>query len=226
MIRTGVLDWWWVLQKDLRIESRAWRVWPRLVALGLSITFLFGYGLDLPQSLLPMIGGSLCWITVCLASLLTFSESNMIERDHGCWAALSQYPVASSSIFLAKLTAHAIGLAILQSVVVGFLLVSWEIPVVSPVRLLSVMLLGNVALSAIGTTVGAVATGTRNGQGILALVLLPLWIPVLLGAAKATSLILSGEDAAQAWKWTQFLAACATVYIAAGIMLFEFAMEE
>ncbi len=217
---------WWIVQKDLVCEFRSWRVWPRMMALGLTVSFLLSYQLSGPGVPAGSIAGSLCWITICIAALLTLGEGVAVEREHGCWEGLKHYPVGASSVFLAKLLVNVTGLAILQGVVVPFLLYTLRVSVSSPWELALVMLLGNVGISAVGTVVGALGVGSRDGHGLLALLLLPLWVPVLLAASKATTLVLLGQDGPELARWLQLLSACAVIYVAAGLMLFEFAIED
>ena len=217
---------WWIMQKDIICEFRAWRVWPRVIGLGLSVAFLLSYQLAEPGVSVRSIAGSLCWITICIAGVLTLGESLAVERENGCWEGLLHYPLERSAIYLAKFIVNAMALAALQCVVVPFFLYTTRVTAVDWSLLLLVMLLGNLGISAVGTVVGVLATGTRQGHGFLALLLLPLWVPIVLAASKATSLIMLGESGSELWRWTQFLLGCVVIYVAAGFMLFEFAIEE
>ena len=222
---------WWLIQKDLRCEWRGWRVWPRLASLGLAVAFLLSYQLALPGVAIESVVGSLCWITIGIASLMTLGETMAAEADRGCWDALKLYPIGSTSLFFAKMIVHSIGIGVLQWTVVPFLLLTTDVGVSDLPRLCLVMCLGNVAISALGTVVGGLSIAMRSATSLPSLLLLPLWVPVVLAGAKATTLIVAGTENTgtagfESWRWIQFLAASAVVYVAVGAMLFEFAIEE
>jgi ABC-type transport system involved in cytochrome c biogenesis permease component len=61
---------------------------------------------------------------------------------------------------------------------------------------------------------------------VLALILLPLLTPVLIGAAEATRLAVLGDLSAPWWSWLQLLAAFAVLYTTLGFVVFPAALEE
>jgi heme exporter protein B len=86
--------------------------------------------------------------------------------------------------------------------------------------------LGNLGLAAVGTLLSAVANTGRQSSYLLPLLVLPAVVPLVLGAAEATRLAVEYEFGPAWWRWVQLLAGFAVVFITAGIVLFEFAVEE
>ncbi len=95
-----------------------------------------------------------------------------------------------------------------------------------PWAMVLVAVLGNLGIASIGTLLSALATGIRHSGNLLAVLVLPLVIPVVLAAAEATRLIAENHLAAEWWRWVQLLAAFAVVFITAGIVLFDFVIED
>ena len=94
-------------------------------------------------------------------------------------------------------------------------------------KLLLVSVLGNLGIASVGTLLGAMSAGMRQSQSLLALLLLPLLVPVILGASEATRLIADNQVASDHWHyWVQLLGAFAIVYVTAGWALFEFVTED
>jgi len=58
------------------------------------------------------------------------------------------------------------------------------------------------------------------------LVVLPLAIPVVLGAAECTRLAVQGQTGESWWRWIQLLGAFAVIFTTAGTLLFEYAIED
>jgi heme exporter protein B len=218
---------WWIIQKDLVGEYRARQAWPRMLVLGLVVAFLLSYQMTLPPELLQQVAASLCWVTICLAAVLTLGQAFASEREDGCWQALTFYPLAPETLYFAKLAVNGAILGGLQLVVVPFFALVSGAPWLSHLGpLLLVSLLGNLGICSIGTLLGAMSAGMSQHQGLLTLLLLPLLIPVMLAASEATRLLAVRPLAPEWWQWIQLLVVFVTIYATAGWLLFAFVIED
>jgi heme exporter protein B len=71
-----------------------------------------------------------------------------------------------------------------------------------------------------------VANAGRQSSYLLPLLVLPAVVPLVLAAAEATRLAVEHDVGSDWWRWVQLIAAFAIVFVAAGIALFEYAVEE
>jgi heme exporter protein B len=173
------------------------------------------------------VGGGLLWLAIFFAGTLACDRSFTGERDAGCWQALALYPIAPSVLFLAKMAVNLAALVILELVLVPAFIVLSDVPFASrPGPLLLIAALGNIGFAAVGTLVGGLTSGLRHRGGLLTLLLLPLVVPVVFGAAETTRLLLAGQIDSLWWQWIQLLAVFAAVFTVAGAMLFEFVVED
>jgi ABC-type transport system involved in cytochrome c biogenesis permease component len=60
----------------------------------------------------------------------------------------------------------------------------------------------------------------------MVLLLLPVVVPVILGAAEATRLLIAGHTDEQWWHWVQLLTVFAVFYTTLGTLVFEFVIED
>jgi heme exporter protein B len=218
---------WWIIRKDLLCEYRARLVFPRMLLIGLVVAFLLSYQMAMLPDVLPQMAASFCWLTICFAGVLTLGQSVGSERDDGCWDGLLLYPVAPSTVYIAKLLVNGITLAALQCIVVPlFSLVSDAAWFARPWEILLVCLLGNLGVCSIGTLLAAMSSGIGHVQNLLAILLLPLLIPVILAASEATSLITDNNVGSAWWRWVHLLGAFAVIYTTAGLVLFEWVTED
>ena len=95
-----------------------------------------------------------------------------------------------------------------------------------PAELLLIGVLGNLGLAAVGTVVSALATSIGRSGNLLVLLVLPLVIPVVLAAAEATRLLAESRIDAMWWRWVQLLGRLPIVFVTAGTLLFEYAVED
>jgi heme exporter protein B len=87
-------------------------------------------------------------------------------------------------------------------------------------------MLGNIGFAAVGTLLSCLVAGLRQRAGVLALLLLPLVAPVILGSAEATTMLLAGQMDALWWRWIQFLSIFAALFTVVGALAFELVVEE
>ena len=170
---------WWMIQKDMLSEYRARRVWPAMLLFGVVVALVFGIQMDLVADQRQRIAGSLLWLATFLAGMLAIDRSFASEREEACWQGLLTYPLSPSWIFLAKLTVNVVALAALQAVLIPLFVVFSDVPLlIHPWAMCLVALLGNLGISALGTLLGALATGIRDSGNLLAILAMPMAVPV------------------------------------------------
>ena len=218
---------WWLIHKDLLTECRTRRVGPAMLALGAIVALVFSLQADLPAGQRPQIVGSLLWLAVFFAGTVALDRSFASEREGGGWQGLLLYPVPPTLIYLAKLAVNAAALVALACVLVPLFAALCGVPLLAhPAAMLLVVVLASLGIAAVGTLVSALAAGTRQAGNLLVLLVLPLVTPVVLGAAEATRLAAENNLGAEWWRWVQLLGGFAAIFITAGVLLFEVAIEE
>jgi len=218
---------WWIIHKDLICECRARRVWPAMLLMGIVVALVFSIQMDLLPHQKHQIAGGLLWLAIFFAGTVAMDRSFAAERDDGCWDGLSLCPLSPTLIFLAKFSVNVVALAALQAALIPlFAVLSGVEWAARPWAMLLVAVLGNLGIAAVGTLLSAVSAGIRHGAGPLVLLVLPLATPVVLAAAEATRLVCEGPIDRQYWQWVQFLGGFAAVFIAAGMTLFDYVVED
>ncbi len=218
---------WWMIHKDLISEWRSRRAWPTMILLGTIIAVVFSVQMDLPTEYKRQVAANLLWVATFLAATLSLDRTFALERENGCWQALLVYPVSPSSVFLAKLVVNIVWLAALQCVLIPLFTVLADVPLLRhPWAMALVALLGNLGIASAGTSLSALATRVHKNSNLTALLVLPMAIPVVLAAAEATRLLVDDQINSSWWDWNSLLAAFATIFIVAGLVLIDFIAEE
>jgi heme exporter protein B len=86
--------------------------------------------------------------------------------------------------------------------------------------------LGNLGFASLGVLMSGLTAGLFQRGSLLALSLLPMMVPVILGAAEATRLSALGDLGDDWQRWVQLLAVFAVLYTTIGTLVFEFVIEE
>jgi heme exporter protein B len=175
----------------------------------------------------PGLVAGLYWLAVFFAGLLAVDRSMATEREENSWEALFSYPLSPATVYWAKVAANTLALAALQVILLPLFVALSGVPMLAhPAAMILVAFLGALGIAALGTLLSAVSAGLRQTAGLLGLLLLPLLVPVILSAVEATRLLAVGELGPDWWRSVQFLGAFAVIFLTAGTVLFEFAIED
>lgn len=141
---------------------------------------LFSLALGGEQTVIQRAAPAIIWVSAVLASLLSLETIYHRDAEDGTFDLLLLSPVSPIGIALAKMFAHWIisGLALVAiSIIVSQMLF---VPASALCVLLPSLLLGTIYMSLMGG-MGAVLTfGARRPGLLLALLILPLYIPMLI----------------------------------------------
>jgi heme exporter protein B len=182
--------------RDLRLALR--RAGDSLLPLGffLVITTLFPLSLDPSLSLLRDIAPAALWVGALLSSLLAL---DLLFRDDGQDGTLEQLALCGqpfAGLLLAKTVVHWCLTGLPLVLVAPLAAAALGAPTAAMPGILAAVLLGTVSLSLIGAVgAGLTLTLRRNGS-LLALLVLPLAVPVLIFGARASALAIAGESPA------------------------------
>lgn len=222
MLRGALL----VLRKDLLIE---WRTRTRLNALvffALATLLLFSFALGPDTRLLERNAGGYLWLAILFSSVLALGESFRVEQENASLDGLRLIPADARAIFLGKAVGNALLLLVLSVVVLPVLAALYGVGISLGLgKLVLVLLLGCLAISAPGTIYAAIASNARARDVLLPLLLFPLLIPALLGAVKATTLVLQGDPMGQLGAWVGLLSSFNLIYWGLGLALFPRVIE-
>lgn len=151
------------------------------------VVAMFPLGVSPRPEVLATLAPGVVWVAALLAVLL--SVENLFRADHEA-GALEQLLVAPVNLYLpvlAKMLAHWLltGLPlVLAAPVLGYML---SLPEQAASTLFLSLLLGTPTLTAIGAIGVSLTVALRSGGILLALLVLPLYVPVLVFGAGAVS---------------------------------------
>ena len=185
-----------VIARDLRLAVRHWdHVIQPLIFFAI-ITTLFPLAISPALDELRRIAPGVVWVAAMLASLLALESLFRPDVEDGTmeqWV-LSGQPL--SLLLLAKVVTHWLltGLPlVLMSPLVGTAL---GMPQSVWPTLMATLALGTGSLSMLGGVGAALTVSVRRGSVLLALLVLPLEMPVLIFGARAVDLAMHGESVA------------------------------
>ena len=215
-----------IFWKDLLIE---WRSRDRVLAMtlfSLLVVVIFHFALPGGASAQTRAGApGLLWVAYVFASLFGLGRAFSLELENDAISGLALAPADRGWIFLGKAAANLVILGVVQAVTaLAFALVfGLELAEIAA-PLGAIVLLGSLGLCSIGTLFAAVAVRTRFREVMLPLLLLPLLIPLLSGAVRATSQLLA--TGTLPWEPVQLLLVTDATYLIISFVAFDYVLDE
>ncbi|HVC84410.1 MAG TPA: heme exporter protein CcmB [Solirubrobacteraceae bacterium] len=216
-----------LLRKDLRVELRSFESVPAMALFSVTTFVLFHFGLR-QDSLSGDLASGVLWVTLLFASVLGINRLFVADAEQGGFDGFLLSPADRSALLLAKALALLAYLVVLELVAVPAFALLLLKPSIGPALpgLLVVLALADIGVAVIGTLVGALAVRTRARDLLGPLLSLPMLVPVVLGAARATEPLFATHAGALPLRWLAILALYDLVFALIAFALFDFLLED
>ena len=171
------------------------------------------------------------WISLLFAVLLGVGRSMGRESADRAIEGLMLAPTPRESVFLGKLFAGMVMMSAIELFVVPMflVLVTTGTMTANPVQLIGTVFLATLGLVIVSTLFSGIAAGSRIGDSLLPLIVMPLVIPLMIAAVETTRRALGGAVATGAVgvpQWIGLLAGFDVIVGVAAYATFAFVMEE
>jgi len=217
-----------LLRKELLVELRTLESVPGMSLFALSTFVVFHFALN-RASVEGEEAAGILWVTLLFAALLGVNRLFVADADQGGFDGFLLAPVERSALFLAKALTLLVYLLVLELVAVPAfaLLLLGPAPWPALPGLIATLALADVGVAVIGTLVGALAVHTRARDLLGPLLALPLLVPIVIGASRATApLLVEAHRSAPASKWLLTLGLYDLVFGLIAYAVFDFLLED
>jgi len=188
-----------LLGKELRREFRTREMLTSMGIYTVLVLVIYGVALIMASErvdILQMSAG-LFWALIVFTSLLGLNRSFSFEKEDGALEGILLVPLDRSVIFLSKFSANVIFLLIVEVIAVPlfFLFFLSNLPMQDtlPWALLP-LLVGTIGIAGVGTLLATITINTRGKDVLLALLFVPLIVPLLYACVSATSVAITGHE--------------------------------
>ena len=183
-----------VLQRDLKLAFRRGGQLIQPLAFFAIVTTLFPLAISPELSRLREVAPGVLWVAALLASLLALES---LFRDDAYDGTLEQYALSGQPLtwlMFAKTATHWLLTGLPLALLAPLAALSLGAPSKSLAGVVISIGVGTIALSLIGSVGAALTLGIRRSGVLLALLTLPLSMPVLIFGARATELAIRGQS--------------------------------
>ena len=217
-----------LLRKELRVELRSFEAVPAMSLFSVTTFVLFHFALQ-ENALSGELASGVLWVTLLFAAVLGINRLFVADAEQGGFDGFLLSPARRSALLWSKALTLLAYLVVLELVAVpAFALLLLQPPLWPALPgLLAVLALGDLGIVVIGTLVGALAVRTSVRDLLGPMVSLPLLVPVLLCAARASSPVLAAARVgALPLRWLLTLALYDLVFGLITFAVFDFLLED
>ena len=187
-----------MLLRDLRLiwRKRGDALQPVLFAL--LVVVLFALGIDTHSNTMAQAAPAVIWLAALLSGLLALDALFRGDAEDGSLEQWLLSPQPLALLVATRVFTHWLTTALPIIVVSPLLAELLHLPHAQLPMLVGSLLLGTPLLSLIGAVVAALTVGIRRAGALLALIALPLYVPILVFGAGSVVATAQGLDASGA----------------------------
>ena len=182
---------WVLVGRDLRLAVREGGATGTALGFFLIVISMMPLGLGPDLNLLSRIAPGVLWIGLLLAALLSLGRLFDADQDEGVLEILATGPLPLELVAAAKALAHWISTCIPLIILTTLLGLLLNLDLNAYPVLIGTLLVGTPAISFLGSIGAALTLKTRRGGLLIALLVLPLFIPTLIFGISAVSAVIS-----------------------------------
>lgn len=181
-----------LVRRDLALSLRAGGDVAAVLLFFVLAVLLFPLGVGPEPVLLSRIAAGVVWAAALLATLLALDRLFAADFEDGSLDLLATGPLALEAVALAKTLAHWLATGLPLVILSPLMALMLGLPGPAYVTLVLSLLIGTPVLSLIGGVGAALTLGARRGGALVALLVLPLYVPVLIFGAAAVEAAATG----------------------------------
>ncbi|MGC6475120.1 MAG: heme exporter protein CcmB [Parvibaculales bacterium] len=181
----------YLLRRDIKLSFRGNSTGLTLGFFFIALTFIpFGLGPDL--ALLQKLAPGLLWVALCLSVLLSLEHMFQADIEEGGFDQFLLSPVPLELICFTKALAHWVAVALPLVIVSPLGGIFLNIRPQDMFILIMVLMAGSLALSFLGMVGAALAASIVRSGFLAALLVMPLYVPVLIFGSTALAKAFQG----------------------------------
>jgi heme exporter protein B len=172
------------------------------------------------------VAAGVLWMAFLFAALLGMGRSMAVEKEEGCLEGLLVSPAPREAIFLGKLLANLGFTFAVELLIMPVFVVLLQLEVGAVALLVLSAFLGTLGLVTVGTLFAAMAVNTRGREAILPLLVMPVSVPVMIAAVKATEAAFTGAWSGSTTSWLLLMVGYDALFLMVALATFPHVTEE
>lgn len=211
--------------KDALSEMRTKEIVPSVVVFALLVITIFNFAFEPGQETTALVAPGILWVTFTFAGVLSLNRAFVLEKEEERLEGMMVAPVSREAIYTGKMLGSLLFMLIIEAIALPIFFFLFNLAVFS-LQLVVIIFLTTVGFVAVGTLFSALAVNTKAREMVLPIIFLPVIVPIIISAVKASGLALSGESWGKMASWLQIIAAFDAIFLVVSVLIFSFIIEE
>lgn len=218
--KVGAITW-----KDALTELRTKEVVFTVLVFAILVIVIFNFAFGTTAEAMALVGPGILWVTFAFSGVLSLNRAFVTEREAGCLEGLMAAPMSREAVYVGKMLGSLISMLVVEIVALPIFALFFNLNVLS-LPLIIITLLATIGFVAVGTLFSALAVNTRAREMVLPILFLPIVVPVIISAVKASGLALTGGSWSDMFQWLQMIVAFDVIFLVVCYLVFGFVIEE
>ena len=211
--------------KDALSEMRTKEIIFSVLIFTFLVIVIFNFAFNASQETMRLVAPGILWVTFTFAGVLSLNRSFIPEKEDGCLEGLMACPISREVIYVGKMLGSLLFLLIIEIIALPIFALLFNLPLLSA-QFVTITFLATVGFVAVGTLFSALAVNTKAREMVLPILFLPVVVPIIISAVKASELALSGESWSGLSSWLQIIGAFDAIFLVVSFWVFAFVIEE
>lgn len=181
--------------RDIRLAARSGGSAALALSFFALVATLVPLGIGTDLRLLARVAAGILWVGAVLSALLSLDRLFQGDFEDGSLDVIVLAPLSLEWTALGKIAAHWLSTGLPLTLLSPVLALMFNLPLSASIILLTSLLIGTPAVSAIGAIGASLTLSLKRGGLILPLIILPLLSPAVIFGAGAVSAALDGLSA-------------------------------
>lgn len=160
------------------------------------------------------------WVCSLFAAIVGMNRAAQADQRRGLFAGLLLLPHDPALLFAVRLCTTLALLLLTQALMAIAAIPMLKLALLDQPLMLAVVPMADIGILAPGVLLSSATGRLRGGEALLTIALLPVAVPVFLGATGATDALQGGQGLAAAQPHLLLLGVCDAMFLALGVLLF------
>lgn len=213
------------MRKDAIAELRSREVIVSVLVFALLVMVVFSFAFGIDRPIIEAIAPGVLWVSFAFAGVLALNRQFIPEKENGCLEGILSSPVGREALFFGKMLSTLLFLVTVEIIILPIFALLFDVAVMEP-KIILVTLLATVGFAAVGTLFSALAVNTRAREMVLPILFLPVVVPIIISAVKATEVALLNGAWGDISSWLLIILAFDVIFIVVPYLVFDYIVEE
>jgi len=216
----------WMIWKDLVCEVRNRENLSSMFFFALAVILIFSFSFSMDRKATHELMPGIIWVAFGFTGIIGLGKSFLPEMQNDCLEYLQIAPVSKGAIYLGKLLGNAIFLLLAEICLFPLFILFFDLDLLDKIPvILLIFVVATIGLSALGTLFSALTVQIRAREVMFPILLLPLAVPVFIGAVESTRGALNGDPMSLYSQWIELLAIFDLIFTIVSFWVFEFILD-